>query len=302
MNEERLEKLEGFIDEFLAQKQEQYGENFAICEKLEHIDRTTKLTEILCPDDRLAHITAKYHDIGRFPQFELLGAFNDGKVLHHYLGEDLITRALFRGNLEQSEELDIIRQAVSYHGRMKYMPYKTDIPERVNEIVDVISRVDDIDNGCIGAVGYLEREAYEDVKGYKEADPDADQTKVSEDVWEFFKKGEKFDKMKYCKTYADYTLFASVLAIVALKDKDRVLAVKALELPCKGSKIGDEERRTYDTALDGYKDIFSRLVDKEKCDIAYEILEGFYKDKDYEYNEVEAPSEGEPRKQEDYFI
>ena len=85
--------------------------------------------------------------------------------------------------------------------------------------------------------------------------------------------------MKFCKTYADYTLFAAVLAIISLKGKDRALAKYALELPCKGSYIEGQERKEYASALEGYKDIFLRLIEPEKAMKAYEILEGFYKEK-----------------------
>lgn len=261
---ETIDKLEAFIDNFLNEMKQKHKDNSAIQDKLEHIGKVAKLTQLLCPEDRLAKVAAKYHDIGRFPQLELLGSFNDGKILHHYLGEDFIARALYKGELEPSKELDAIRQTVSYHARMKYMPYQAEIPEDVVSIVDAVGRADDIENGCIGAVGYVEREAKTDVKGYVKNNPEADQSKVSAEVWEFFKRGEKFDKMKYCKTYADYTLFASVLAITALKGKDRALAIKAMELPCKGSQLEGQERGTYASALEGYKDLFSKLVEPEK--------------------------------------
>lgn len=280
-----IDKLEEFIDAYLEKMHEKYKENTAVQEKLEHIARVKVLTEKLCPDDRLAKVAAKYHDIGRFPQMELLGSFNDGRVLHHYLGEDFIARALYQGILEPSEELETIRLAVSYHARMNFMPYRAQVPEKTINIVDAVGRADNIENGCIGAVGYVEREALTDAKGYKKENPSADQTKVSTEVWEFYQKGEKFDKMKFCKTYADYTLFAAILAITSLKGKDRALAKHALKLPCKGSNIEGQERKQYASALEGYKDIFSRLIEPEKAMKAYKILEGFYMDKQEDIGE-----------------
>lgn len=282
---ENIDKLEIFIDNYLKEMHEKYKDNPAVQDKLEHIARVTVLTEKLCPEDRLVKVAAKYHDIGRFPQIELLGTFNDGKILHHYLGEDFIARALYQGKLEPSQELEAIRLAVSYHARMKFMPYKSEIPQETIEIVDAVGRADDIENGCIGAVGYIEREAVTDAKGHSKENPEADQTKVSPEVWEFFQKGEKFDKMKFCKTYADYTLFAAVLAITSLKGKDRALAKHALGLPCKGSSLEGQERKQYASALEGYKDIFSRLIEPEKAMAAYEVLESFYKDKQEDIGE-----------------
>lgn len=277
---ENIDKLEIFIDNYLKEMHEKYKDNPAVQDKLEHIARVTILTEKLAPNDRLAKIAAKYHDIGRFSQMELLGSFNDGKILHHYLGEDFIARALYQGKIESSQELEAIRLAVSYHARMKFMPYKSEIPHQAIDIVDEVGRADDIENGCIGAVGYLEREALTDAKGYIKENPELDQTKVSPEVWEFFKKGEKFDKMKFCKTYADYTLFAAVLAITSLKGKDRILAKHALELPCKGSYIEGREREQYSSALEGYKDIFIKLIEEEKAKKAFNILEDYYKDRE----------------------
>ncbi len=38
--------------------------------------------------------------------------------------------------------------------------------------------------------------------------------------------------MKYCKTYADYVLFVNILAITALREKDRNIAKEALDFEC----------------------------------------------------------------------
>lgn len=280
--EETLDKLELFIDNYLNEIKNKYKDNLAVQDKLNHIARVTILTEKIFGEDRLARIAAKFHDIGRFPQLELLGSFNDSKVLHHYLGEDLVARSIYKGELEPSKELDVIRLAISYHARMNTMPYKTEVPKRSLDIVDAVGRADDIENGCIGAIGYLLRETEEDAKGYKRDNPELDMKAVSPEVWEFFQKGEKFDKMKHCKTYADYTLFASVLAIQALKGKDRLIAKVAMNLQCNG----------YESALEGYKDIFSKLIQPEYSERAFEVLKGFY---DKEYKEPNIEEKEDPR-------
>lgn len=285
---ENIDKLEIFIDDYLREMHTKYKDNLAVQEKLEHIARVTILTEKLCPEDKLAKVAAKYHDIGRFLQIELIGSFDDSKILHHYLGENFIARALYKGKVESSQELDAIRLAISYHARMNFMPYKSEIPQKAIDIVDAVGRADDIENGCIGAIGYLEREAVTDAKGYKRENPDISQKTVSTEVWELFRDGKKFDKMKYCKTYADYTLFAAVLAITSLKGKDRELAKHALALPCKGSSLEGQERAHYNSALEGYKDIFLKLIQPEKAKVAYEILEGYCKDKKIDVREDDS--------------
>ena len=229
----------------------------------------------------MAIISAKFHDIGRFKQLELLGSFNDGILLHHYIGEDVVTRAVFNRQLSVSKELNAIRQVVQYHGRQAYIPYKPELAEGVIGLIDVISRVDGIENGCIGATGYLVREAETDAKGYRENNPDLDMKSVSPEVWEFYSKGQKFDKLKYCKTYADYTLFAAILAIEALKGKDRDVARIAMDIEANG----------YESALAGYKNIFSKLVAPEYADKAFEVLNGYYQSKDYVYGEDKKSDE-----------
>ena len=208
----------------------------------------------------------KFHDIGRFLQYELLGKFDDALVSHHILGEEVLIRAIFKGEIKISPELDIIRSSIMYHGRIEYMPYLTDLNNDVKEIIDIVSRIDGLENGCIGAIGYLERECEEDAKNYKKNNPDLDMKKVSPKVLEFYLKGEKFDKMKYCKTYADYVLFANILAITALRGKDRDIAKEALNLECFG----------YKTALDGYKDLFNKMIEPDLVDKCIKCFEKFY--------------------------
>lgn len=275
VNDEVLDKLEAYIDRYLAEMEEKYKSNKAAMDKIEHIKRVVLLAKRMTSNNRMSVIATKYHDIGRFKQLELIGSFNDGMMLHHNIGEDVITRAVFKGDLDISDELNAIRQVVQYHGRQKFIPFKPELSDGVDELIDIVSRVDELENGCIGATGYLLREAEEDAKGYKRDNPDLDMKSVSPEVWEFFSKGEKFDKMKHCKTYADYTLFASILAIQALKGKDREIAKVAMDLKCNG----------YESALEGYKDIFLKLIDLQYSEKAFEILQGFYNDKNFVYTD-----------------
>ena len=272
---EVLDELERYIDTYLEEMAIKYKDNKAALDKLSHIKNVTSLAKIVSNDDRMAIIAAKFHDIGRFKQLELLGSFNDGVLLHHYIGEDVVTRAIFNHQLSVSKELNAIRQVVQYHGRQAFIPYRPELAEGVIDLIDVVSRVDGIENGCIGATGYLEREAETDAKGFRANNPDLDMKSVSPEVWEFYTKGQKFDKLKYCKTYADYTLFAAILAIEALRGKDRDVAKIAMDIEANG----------YPSALAGYKDIFSKLVSPKYADKAFKVLNGYYQDKDYVYSE-----------------
>ena len=264
-------KLEKYIDDYIENMKNKYKEVPAIQDKINHIKRTAILVERIAPKNDLARVATKYHDIGRFLQYELLGKFDDTLVSHHVLGEDVIVRAVLKGDLKISPELDIIRSSIMYHGRMEYMPYLTELSNDVIEIVDIVSRIDGIENGCIGAIGYLERECREDAKNYKKNNPKLDMKQVSPEVLEFYLKGKKFDKMKYCKTYADYVLFANSLAITALRGKDRNIAKEAIDLECFG----------YKNAIEGYKDLFIKMIEPDLVDKCIECFEGFYKNSNF---------------------
>jgi hypothetical protein len=261
----RIRKLDKFIDNYIEFMKKEYIGVPAIEDKISHIKRVQELTEKIAPNDALAPVAAKFHDIGRFEQYKLLGKFDDGQLLHHISGEDTISRCLFKKELEKSGELDIVRDVVQFHGRVQFMPHIENLPDEVRQMVDIISRADDLDNG-FEAVTYLEREARDDVKSYKKNSPDMDMKAVSKDVMDFFEKGEKFDKMVHCKTYADYILFAAVLSIQSLKGPDHDVAKIGMMMP----------RGNYENALEGYKDLFTRLINKEDGEKAYKILKGFY--------------------------
>lgn len=265
-----LAQLDNFIDNYLKEQYKKYANlegKDTILDKIAHINRAALITRMIAPGNKIAEVAAKFHDIGRFPQYEILGGFRDDLILHHNLGEDLITRFLFQKKLRPSFELDVIRQSVMYHGRMQFIPFKkAPMDPEILETTEIVSRSDDLDNGCVGALGYLEREVLTDAKGYKANNPELDMTMVSPTVMEYFRRGEKFDKLKECKTYADYILFATVLAIQSLKGKDHEIAKKLMSIDCFG----------YDNALDGYRDLFNKYIEPTYAKEAYDILLSFY--------------------------
>lgn len=69
-------------------------------------------------------------------------------------------------------------------------------------------------------------------------------------------KGEKFDKTKYCKTYADYVLFAIILVINQLKGPYKSIAANALKM--SGT---DSYGQSYMNSLDGYEAIINRRIE-----------------------------------------
>ena len=273
-NLENLENLNNFIDNYLNKKYDEYKNNNSnkkgqdtILRKIEHIRRTAKMASIITNDNKMAVVAAKFHDIGRIPQYEILGGFRDDLILHHNLGEDLITRMIFKGVLKPSQELDTIRQTAMYHGRIQFIPFiESPITKEATEVTEIISEVDDLDNGCVGALGYIENEILTDAKNYKKENPNLDMTSISPRVFEFYSKGEKFNKLTECKTYADYLVFASSLAIQSLKGKNSNLATYLLEMPCF----------EYESAIQGYKELFIKYINPNMALEAYDVLYSYY--------------------------
>lgn len=262
-NQKNIIELNNYIDSYIETMKNKYEKINAIQDKIDHINRTVILTEKIAPKNDLAKIATKYHDIGRFMQYELIGKFDDALVSHHTLGENTIINAILKGEIQKSPELDIIRLAIMYHGRMQYIPYLAELNNDAKEIIDIVTRADEIENGCIGALGYLERESKEDAKNYRKNNLNLDMKKVSSNVLNFYLEDKKFDKIKYCKTYADYVLFANILVTSSLKGKDKNIAIEALNLKCF----------KYKNAIEGYKDLFRKMIEPDLVDKCIETFE-----------------------------
>lgn len=263
-----LEKLNSYIDKFMMEQLEKYKGNKTMEDKTIHILRCNMLMSLIKKDDEMAILGCKFHDIGRFMQYEKLGKFDDKFLSHNLFGEFFLQNEIKNGNLESSYELDTIRLISMYHGLESIIPEKTQLPDEVLEAIKAVSIVDEIDNGCIAALGYLEHEVETDAKNYIQNNPELDMKTVSPEVLQFFLRGEKFDKIKYCKTYADYILFACVLAIKSLKSENYKVAKTAMMQKCY----------KYSNALEGYKDLFEKYIDPRYSSLCYEALLGFYKD------------------------
>ena len=132
-----------------------------------------------------------------------------------------------------------------------------------------------------------------------EEEIDTAMKQVSPAVLKAFKEGKKFNKLEYCNTYADYTLFAAVLAIQALRGREkpdskydpeyRKLARSVMQdYKCSRPIInedGTQGKKVYKNAIDGYEDIFGQLIEPRYQKVAVDVLKGFYKDPNYEYRE-----------------
>mgnify|MGYP003305082058 CR=1 FL=1 len=265
INRDNLNSLYDYVVNMFTDIYKKYNNNPIVKDKFEHINNMAKFAKLIDGDNFLLLVSMLFHDIGRFPQFELIGNFNDRLVSHHVLGEDLIGKEIASKKLVSSSELDLIRLIVLYHGKEQLVPNKDSLTPEMIKLLNDVSQMDGIENGCIGAIGYLGREVYQDAKGYRASNPNLDMKSVSPEVLTYFLDGVKFDKM-ICKTYAEYILFASVLAIQGLKGEHRDLAKMAMEMPCYG----------YQNALYGYADIFDQYVDPAISKLCFNTLYKFY--------------------------
>ena len=231
--------------------------------KKEHIKNVITLSRTLADylhsdlDRNFLDICSEHHDDGRVNQYELLGKFWDTKISHNSLGIDRFNKFLIdEGDFTVDTSLEIFRDVILYHGRMKL----ANLSPESKKYVEIVTAADDFENVC-SCISYLLKEVETDAKGYISNNPQADQTFVSDFVFEHFKNGEKFDKIKYCNTYAEYILFVATLAIDCIK-KYGNLAKLALSQPGYG----------YSSIILGFKDIFEKTLSSDMAKDSYKFL------------------------------
>lgn len=241
----------------------------ALVTKRYHVENVLKHTEKLYGfmqpsgvDKDLLLICGEHHDDGRVDQYRLLGKFWDTEVSHNVLGVDRFDKWLtnygyFDKRLDESVE--IFRNVMLYHGRMHLSTSIVCTP-----YIHIITAADDMENAA-ACVSYLVREVEQDAKGYRQNNPEANQTAVSYFVFDCFACGKKFDKSKYCTTYAEYVLFAATLMTSTIAN-----------FPFANGLLL-QSGYGYDTILDGYKDVFSKTLSPEMAAKAYDILVSYSK-------------------------
>ena len=228
IDNENLKYLETWINDFLER---QDISEIHIKDKYEHSYRTAKIAKLLYPDNKLLEIAMKFHDIGRFVQFKKISSFDDNILSHYIVGREYVEELEKNEEIKSSKELDIIKYVIKYHMGSKYIKPEdiNNIDKNTLELIELSSIVDAIDNGCIGATYYIEREIQNDEKHYIVNYPSLDMKSVSKEVLYFYLTNEKFDKFKYCKTYADYLLYAVILLIVSLKYENKDSVIKIIQ-------------------------------------------------------------------------
>lgn len=211
----------------------------------------------LSVDMELLAICAEHHDDGRVDQYKLLGKFWDTEVSHNVLSIDRLEK--FISNQEEltiDSSIEILRDVMLYHGRIHLANLSADsLP-----YVEVITAADDFEN-ALSCVSYLVKEVETDAKGYIQKNPLANQKEASSFVWEHFCNGEKFDKMKFCTTYAEYVLFAATLATSCIKKYSNIAKVALYQ-----------EGYGYSSIIEGYRDVFSKTLNPDMADKAIKTL------------------------------
>lgn len=236
----------------------------ALATKRVHIQRVKETARAIAQVQRsavnkeLLDVLAEHHDDGRVDQYELLGKFWDTELHHCMLGAERLEAYLHDNKLDFDTETELLWKVMMYHGRL-------DIAENVSaeerEYIELISAADDFENGT-SCVSYLIREIDTDAKGYVAANPEDNQkTVTSQMIWDCYESGTKYDKLKYCHTYADYVLFAGMLATQCIRRYGSI-AKTALQQPGYG----------YDSILDGFKATFEYALESDDATKAYKIM------------------------------
>ncbi len=231
--------------------------------KKRHIENVMRLgvsianAQNLSLDNFLLLACLEHHDDGRADQYRLLGKFWDTEVSHNVLGIDRLDKFLQHNNLKVDKGIEILRQVMLYHGRVHLL---ANVSGETKAYVELVTAADDFENAC-SCVSYLVKEVENDEKGYLKNNPNADQLTVSDYVFFHFKSGEKFDKMVWCHTYAEYVLFAATLATNCIKKYGNIAKV-ALSQPGYG----------YSSILDGYHDVFEKTLSPKMVEDAYNII------------------------------
>lgn len=214
----------------------------------------------------LLEIALLLHDFGRSIQWKIQKSFNDRLINHRYIALQAIEQYVRENNVTLTDDWKIIIEVMQYHG----VPHMYSlVSDEALPYVKVVSQADDIENGCLGALGYLEDEKARDDKGYISSDPYKDQRDCKAELFGYLARGEKFNKLQLCSTYAEYFLFAATLAVNGCVHHGDI-AKKAMAQMCYSYEENGETIHT--DAVDGYCHIFRTHLHPEDAERACAII------------------------------
>ncbi len=238
--------------------------------KLLHTNNVVKLALAIADlkhsgcDRELLEVCARFHDVGRVKQFQIIGSFKDRVISHRTIGLEMLDNyisahkdeILVCGEIPY--DIQILRSVIYGHGDLVRIQKFVDLPTE-REYVEIISDADDIENG-LAAISYLKDEADKDAKGYTKNNPESI-GRINPELFEYYRTGTKFNKMTMCHSYAEYFLFAGTLAMYSIK-KYGVMAREAMKMPMYG----------YASVLNGYEDVFRYVMNEADANRAIAIM------------------------------
>ena len=237
--------------------------------KTKHVNNVIRLGMMLPRDGmdvELLQIALQLHDIGRKVQWATNGSFNDRIVNHRYIALQMVEQFIRSEKCEATPDWTVCTDVMQYHGvpHMYGLVHDFALP-----YVKLVSLADDVENGCCGALGYLEDEKARDDKGYIKADPYKDQRDLDPKLLGYLRRGEKFNKLELCHTYADYFVFAAMLAVNACNNAGEI-AREAMRDKCYCYE--DANGVHWVDAVDGYCRIFMKHLHEKDAKIASAIM------------------------------
>ena len=237
--------------------------------KTKHVQNVVRLGMKLPSDDlnpELLRISLQLHDIGRSVQWSVSKNFSDREMNHRYIALQMVERFVRTEKCKVSSDWIVATEVMQYHGVPHMYGFAHDF---ALPYIQLVSLADDIENGCNGALGYLEDEKERDDKHYIEDALYRDQRELNRELLGYLERGEKFNKMALCHTYAEYFVFAAMLAVNACNNAGNV-AKEAMRDKCYCYE--DSDGIHWLDAVEGYCYIFSKHLYEEDAAIACKIM------------------------------
>ena len=237
--------------------------------KNKHVNNVVRLGMKLPAEglnEELLKIVLQLHDIGRSVQWNVSKSFNDRDLNHRYIALQMMEQFIRNEKCEVTPDWVVLADVVQYHGVSHMYGF---VHEFAMPYVKIASLADDVENGCNGALGYLEDEKARDDKKYIEEAPDRDQRDCAPELLGYLERGEKFNKMLLCHTYAEYFVFAAMLAVNACNNAGQI-AKEAMKDKCYSYE--DEDGIHWLDAVEGYCHIFKKHLHAADAKIASEIM------------------------------
>lgn len=237
--------------------------------KTKHVQNVVRLgmklpSEGLHPE--LLRISLQLHDIGRSVQWTVSKNFSDREINHRYIALQMVEQFVRTEKCKVSSDWIVATEVMQYHGVPHMYGFAHDF---ALPYIQLVSLADDIENGCNGALGYLEDEKERDDKHYIADAPYRDQRDLNRELLGYLERGEKFNKMALCHTYAEYFVFAAMLAVNACNNAGNV-AKEAMRDKCYCYE--DSDGIHWLDAVEGYCYIFSKHLYEEDAAIACKIM------------------------------